>query len=162
MDFKDFNEIDFLTIKTDFILEISDGAKNINNVLINIKNMNIDYETIFITALKAIETLRGRIEEETVEKVILAIEDVYETNNDVSNYINLLKCYSEYNTETYDLKELYSDDFAKNAFVEFNVMFASYYLSVLIDRYGDINEINRINHILKDSIIEYKAKYGRE
>lgn len=161
MDFKDFNEIDFLTIKTDFILEMSSGAENINDVIIRIKDMNIDYDTMFVTVLKAVETLRGHITEDIIEKVIIAIKDIYNISNDVSVYIELLKCYNEYNKEEYDLKELYTNDFANNAYVEFNVMFASYYLSVLIDRYGDINEINRINHILKNSIVDYKAKYGR-
>ena len=76
MDFKDFNEIDFLTIKTDFILEMSSGAENINDVIIRIKDMNIDYDTMFVTVLKAVETLRGHITEDIIEKVIIAIKDI--------------------------------------------------------------------------------------
>ena len=76
MDFKDFNEIDFLTIKTDFILEMSSGAENINDVIIRIKDMNIDYDTMFVTVLKAVETLRGHITEDIIEKVIIAIRNI--------------------------------------------------------------------------------------
>jgi hypothetical protein len=59
------------------------------------------------------------------------------------------------------LKEVYTNEFANNTTIEFNMLFAPYYLQVLVERFGDIDEINRVNNILKDAIKQYKNIYGR-
>jgi hypothetical protein len=63
--------------------------------------------------------------------------------------------------ENYNVVELFNDDFIKIANLDFLVLFASYYLNVLIERSENIDEINRVNVILKNALMEYKQKQGR-
>ena len=112
---------------------------------------------------KAIETLKGTLVDGVIEKIFLSMNEIYGVNDEnVNAYISLLNCYSNCDIENYNLRRIYNDEFVKNATVEFNMMFAAYYLNVLVERYAEIEEINRVNHILKDTLVQFKVKYGRE
>lgn len=162
MDYKDLNEINFLTIKTDFILDICDKGEKVGTNLRMFKELGVQYEEVFRMMLKSIEALKGRIIDGVIDHMFVELNNVYEVNDEkVNTYASLLNCYVKCDIENYDLEKLYTNDFANNVPVEFNMLFAPYYLNVLIDRYGELNEINRINEILKKSIEEFRVKYGR-
>lgn len=162
MDYKDLNEINFLTIKTDFILDICDKGEKVVTNLRMFKELGVLYEEVFRMMLKSIEALKGRIIDGVIDNMFVELNNVYEVNDEKANtYASLLNCYVKCDIENYDLEKLYTNDFADNAPVEFNMLFAPYYLNVLIDRYGEMNEINRINEILKKAIEEFRVKYGR-
>ena len=162
MDFKDLNELNFLTIKTDFLLDISNKGENIKERLLAFKAMDMTYDEIFRLILKSIESLKGRLVDGIIPKLLLTLNEIFNIENDMINvYIELLNCYVKCDIENYNLEELYNDEFANKACVEFNMLFAPYYLNVLVDRYGELNEISRVNNILKNTIEEFKVKYGR-
>ena len=162
MDYRDLNEINFLTIKTDFILDICDKGEKVATNLRRFKELGVQYEEVFRMMLKSIEALKGRIIDGVIDHMFVELNNVYEVNDEkVNTYASLLNCYVKCDIENYDLEKLYTNDFANNAPVEFNMLFAPYYLNVLIDRYGEMNEISRINEILKKSIEEFRVKYGR-
>lgn len=162
MDFKDLNEINFLSVKTDFLLDIREQGENISKNLNLIYELGIDYNTVFKMVLRAIEMLKGELSYNIIETMILDMNKIYKIEDEKAcKYIDLLECYSRCDIEKYDLKNIYTDDFANNAILEFNMMFAPYYLNMLIERYGDIDEINRVNCILKNTISQFKTKYGR-
>lgn len=162
MEFRDLNEIDFLTIKSDFLLDICDQGNDIRKNLGLIKNLGIEYNEVFKMILRAIETLRYKLADGVVEKIFDILKEVFEINDGIFDaYVNLLNCYVKCDIENYNLKEIYTNEFANNTTIEFNMLFAPYYLQVLVERFGDIDEINRVNNILKDAIKQYKNIYGR-
>ena len=59
MDYKDLNEINFLTIKTDFILDICDKGEKVGTNLRMFKELGVQYEEVFRMMLKSIEALKA-------------------------------------------------------------------------------------------------------
>ena len=88
MEFKDLNEVNFLTVKTDFILDIREGGNNICKNLEIIKSLGIDYETVFKMILRAIEALKGKLADGVIERMFLDMNNVYEVNDEKVN-VNL-------------------------------------------------------------------------
>ena len=91
MDFKDLNELNFLTIKTDFLLDISNKGENIKEHLLAFKAMDMAYDEIFRLILKSIESLKGRLVDGIIPKLLLTLNEIFNIENDVINvYIDLL------------------------------------------------------------------------
>jgi hypothetical protein len=156
MEFRDVNEIDILTTKTDYMLDIRGNAEKIVENLSKLKELGMEYDELFRVTLRILERVKGMIAEETVEKIILSIVEVYKVEEDMSDMIKLLKFYNGCDLYKFDIKSIYTDEFVEKVPREFNIMFAPYYLMLLVERYEEIEEINRINYMLKHMLVEFK------
>lgn len=164
MRFEDLNEIDLLTHKADFIAKLtSSSLEEIEPAIVQFRNnTNLSFNEVFLICLKFVETRKKELSNELIETIFSCVFKTYnEDETYLNNYIKLLQSYVYEDVSEYNIVELYSDEFAKQASVYFNIMFASYYLNLLIERSNDMNEINRINDILKNAIVEFKSRTGR-
>lgn len=163
MNFEDLNAMEFLVHKADFLTRITKDPTSVKQALVDLKdNSKSTFNDVFNMIIKYIETKKVTITDQLIEDLIKYSFEVYEIEPVfIDNYINLSKCFVNENIGLYNVKELFNENFIKNATLYFNIMFASYYLNVLIERTYDMDEINRINCLLKDSISEYKLKTGR-
>ena len=162
MDFRDLNDMDLLTIKSDFILDICNQANDIQKNLELFKNAGMEYDAVFKMVLKTIEALKLRLADGVIKRIFIHMNEVFNVEDEnVNVYVELLNCYIKCDIENYDLKNIYTDEFAENAHLDFNMLFAPYYLNILIERYGDMDEINRMNKIVKNTIMQFKVNYGR-
>ncbi len=163
MNFEDLNAVENLTHKADFLAKISKDPASAKQALIDLKNnCKLSYDEVFLMIVRYIESKRFTVSDQLIEDLINYSYEVYEVQPVyAANYIELSKCYTHEKIEHYNIKELYTDDFIKCATVYFNMMFASYYLNVLIERTEDLEEINRVNAILKESISKFKSESGR-
>lgn len=161
MEFRDLKDIDFLTIKADLLISIHSDSLEVKNIIEEMKHGNIVYDEIFTIILNVIRSQRNSLSVDRVVQLISVLNEVYEVEDNAQIYIDLLKCYMNEDIENYNVVELFNDDFIKIANLNFLVLFASYYLNVLIERSENIDEINRVNVILKNALMEYKQKQGR-
>lgn len=161
MEFRDLKDVDFLTIKADLLISIHSDSLEVKNIIEEMKHGNIVYDEIFTIILNVIRSQRNSLSVDRVVQLISMLNEVYEVEDNAQIYIDLLKCYMNEDIENYNVVELFNDDFIKIANLNFLVLFASYYLNVLIERSENIDEINRVNVILKNALMEYKQKQGR-
>ncbi len=162
MKFKDLNEVDYLTYKADFILTVNKGVEYIDQAMYDLKIRGITYDMAFDMILKYIESNTMIIDDKIIEELFDTLYKHYEiTNTDDTIYIELLKCYINEDIENHDVKNIYSDDFIERAPLVFHILFAPYYLNVLIERTEDIEEINRINEKVKGFLAEFKKRNER-
>lgn len=163
MNFEDLNAMEFLVHKADFLTRITKDPTLVKQALVDLRNNSkLTFDEVFNIIIKYIETKKVTITDQLIEDLIKYSFEVYEVKSVfIDNYINLSKCFVNENIELYNVKELFNENFIKYATLYFNIMFASYYLNVLIERTYDIDEINRISCLLKDSIAEFKLKTGR-
>lgn len=161
MKFRDLNSIEFVTIKSDLIIQITNNADDYNDILNNIKHI-LDYDEVLLLIFKIIESLHTNITIETIESLLRDLNIIYNIDSDMTVYNKLIDCYISDDITKHDVKNIYTDSFIRETYTEFNVLFASFYLNILINKCNDVNEINRINNILKNSISEFKLKYNRK
>lgn len=162
MQFKDFNNIDNVTLRADFLVTIKNAPENIKEKIKMLKESGFIFEEIFNIILKFIESNKQNVSYELIETLLVSLYEVFQQDKEIAaSYIALLECFASEDVNKCNIKELFTEEFASNALVSFNILFASYYLNLLIERSNDIDEINRVNEILKQSIINYKLKYGR-
>ena len=163
MNFEDLNAMDRLTYKADFLARITADPTSVKEALIDLRDKcKLSFDEVFSIVIRYIETKKVTITDQLIEDLINYSYEVYEVQPVyASNYIALSKCFVNEKIEGYNIKELYNEDFIKCATLYFNIMFSSYYLNVLIERSYDVEEINRVNSILKKAISEFKSKTGR-
>lgn len=162
MEFKDLNEIDSLTIKADFILNVSQGVEKIDQAIFNLKDNGISYEDAFDMVLKYIEANKITVTDEMIDQLFKSLYNKYEIYNaDNKIYSQLLKCYINGDIENYEIANIYTEEFINKSSLTFNMLFAPYYLNVLIERIENLEEINRMNAILKNLIAEFRKQKNR-
>lgn len=163
MNFEDLNAMERLTYKADFLSRITTDPTSAKEALIDLRNNSkLSFDEVFSMIIRYIETKKVTITNQLIEDLINYSYEVYEVQPVYAeNYIALSKCFVNEKIEGYNIKELYNEDFIKCATLYFNIMFSSYYLNVLVERSYDVEEINRVNSILKEVIAEFKTKTGR-
>lgn len=162
MRFKDLNEIDYLTYKADFILNVNRGVEYIDQAMCDLKTRNVSFDVAFEIILRYIESNTLVIGNDVIEALFDSLYKYYEkSDTDDRIYIDLLECYINGDIENYEVDNIYTDDFINRAPLSFNMLFAPYYLNVLVERTEDIEEINRINEKVKNFIVEFKNRNGR-
>ena len=160
MRFRDLNDMELVTIKSDLIIQVVNNTNNYKDILNSVKNI-ITYDEMILLVFKIVESLHSSITSETIECLLKDLNEVYNIDTDMTTYNKLIDCYISDDITKYDIKSIYTDSFIKNTYNEFNMLFASFYLNVLTNKCSDINEINRINNVLKNSISEFKLRNNR-
>lgn len=162
--FDNLNEVIKLTYKADFIRAINDDPSAIKQCLITLREVSsIDFKEAFDMIIRYIETRKLSITDQVVEDLFNGYYEVFEQSSlHASSYIALSKCYIHDNGDINKLKSLFTEDFIKDTDYYFNMMIASYYLNLLVERTDDLDELCRVNDILKKQVAIFKAKTGRE
>lgn len=161
MKFRDLNEMEFVTIKSDLIIQIINNADDYKEILTSIKDV-ISYDELMLLVFKLVESLHTTISAETIGCLLRDLNIVFEKDSDMTIYNKLIECYILDDISIHDVRNIYTESFARDTYNEFNVLFASFYLNILVSKCNDINEINRVNNILKKAISKFKTDYNRK
>lgn len=164
MKFEDLNDVMKLTYKADFIKSINKDPNSIKQCLFDLRDLGImTFEEAFDMIVRYIETRKMTITDKVVEDLFTGCYEVYgQLTMHLSTYIELSKCYINEDRDIDTIRELFTDRFIEETDFYFNMMIASYYLNLLVERSDDIEEISRVNTLLKKQIAIFKSKTGRE
>lgn len=164
MKFEDLNDVMKLTYKADFIKSINKDPNSIKQCLFDLRDLGLmTFEEAFDMIVRYIETRKMTITDKVVEDLFTGCYEVYgQLTMNLSTYIELSKCYINEDRDIDTIRELFTDKFIEETDFYFNMMIASYYLNLLVERSDDIEEISRVNTLLKKQIAIFKSKTGRE
>lgn len=164
MNFNDLNEVMKLTYKADFIKTINQDPNSIKGCFFELRDQGLmTFEEAFDMVVKYIETRKMTITDKVIEDLFNGCYEVYEVfSAHLPTYIELSKCYIHEDREASIIGELLNDNFIEEADSYFSMMISSYYLKVLVERSEDIEEISRINELLKKQVSIFKSRTGRE
>lgn len=164
MKFEDLGEVMKLTYKADFIKAINKSPESIKSCFVNLKDNGLmTFDEAFDMVIRYIESRKMTITDKVIEDLFTYCYEVYEElPMNLTNYIELSKCYVSEDSDVDTIRELFTDEFIEKTDFYFNMMIASYYLNLLVERSDDVEEISRVNSLLKDQITVFKRKTGRE
>ena len=164
MKFEDLNDVVKLTYKADFIKTINENPESIKKSFVALRDLGLmTFEEAFDMVIKYIETKKMTITDKVIEDLFTGCYEVYEElPMYLLSYIELSKCYVNEDRDVDSIKELFTDEFIEKTNSYFNMMIASYYLNLLVERSDDMEELSRINNLLKGQIAAFKSKTGRE
>lgn len=164
MNFDDFSEVEKLTYKADFIKSINQDPKSIKKCFFELRDLGLmTFEEAFNMVIKYIETKKMTITDKVIEDLFNGCYEAYgQLPMYLPTYIELSKCYVFEIGDVNSMKQLFTDEFIENTDPYFNMMISSYYLNLLIERSDDMEELSRINELLKEQVAIFKSKTGRQ